>query len=171
MLDLGIHALDALCWVLSLEHITAVQYRDDSDIGLDTEAQADLWLGLPEGRGEVACALEVSRVRTLANRIDIVGERASLRVPITSTGEPVLCHRDHAGVVRTFPIPPRSDIQCFAGQLKAFANTVRGFDTAMADGESQARVLHVIGSCYQLRRPLAFPWQVYAPWNPDAKEL
>ncbi|MBI4323481.1 MAG: Gfo/Idh/MocA family oxidoreductase [Candidatus Omnitrophica bacterium] len=164
LLDQGVHAIDALLWVLSVEAATVMTYRDDGDSGVEAEASAHLTLRLPDGRGEVPCRLEVSRLRRLANRMEVVGERASLCMPLSSLGMPELRREGRMTPAVEPPVVPRTGPQCVAEQLNAFAQAVRGHEAACASGESQRPVLELIETCYRARQPLTFPWQAYVPW-------
>lgn len=164
LIDQGIHLVDSLFWVLSLVGASVVKYVDDGESRIESDAKAHLTLCLPEGRGQVPCILEVSRLRRLGNRIEILGERASLLVPLSSADAPELREGNGTRPALEHPVTPRSGTRCFAEQLKAFARKVRGLEAACADGESQVKVLELVESCYTVREPLTFSWQDYEPW-------
>lgn len=164
-LDLGVHLVDALFWVLSVQEASVTQYLDDGESGVESEAKASLTVRIGESSGEVPCLLEVSRLRRLKNHIEVLGQKASLLIPLSSMGTSHLHCGDESRPVLSHSLPPRSGTDCFAEQIKAFARSVRGLEANYATGESQIQVLELIESCYAARQPLAFSWHDYGPWN------
>lgn len=166
LLDLGVHLVDSLFWILSLKDASVTEYCDDGESGLESEARASLTVRIAESREVIPCLLEVSRFRRLRNCIEVLGEKASLLIPFSSTDTPPRLRED--GESRpAFPdsAPPRSETDCFGEQIKAFARRVRGREANSAAGESQVHVLEIIESCYAVRKSLAFSWQDYGPWT------
>ena len=164
LLDQGVHLLDAVCWVLSLSKVAVRDYADDGASGMEAEAHGVLEADLPEGRGRIALAFELSRLVRLPNGVELRGERATLRIPLSDQRPPIL---EEDGVERpALGAPPasRAPAQSFADQLTAFARRVRGLPSNAADGTSQLEVLGLIDACYRMRRPLTRPWRDYAPW-------
>lgn len=165
LLDLGVHLLDALFWVLSVEDASAAEYFDDGESGMESEAKASLTVRVAENNEAIRCLLEVSRLRRLGNCIEVKGEKASLLIPLSSSETPRLQRNRESRLVFPHPVPRRSEIECFGEQIKAFAKSVRGLQTNVATGKGQVQVLRIIESCFGVRKPLAFPWENYAPWN------
>jgi len=165
LLDLGVHVLDALLWLFSPQGASVLEYEDDGESRVEAEARARLALRLVEAPEGVPCLLEVSRVRRLDNRIAVVGENASLLIPLSSAAAPSLVRNGAVGSLPVSASPPRTARDCFAEQIRAFARAFRGLEATVADGASQIPVLELIESCYAARKPLTFPWQAYAPWN------
>lgn len=165
LLDLGVHFIDALFWVLSVEDASVTEYCDDAESGLETEAKIRLTVRVPERKERVPCLLEVSRLRRLRNCMEVFGEKASILIPLSSTATPHLREHDTSKPALFHPVPPRSETECFGEQMKAFARRVRGLEANCATAESQVHVHKVIASCYAARKPLAFSWQNYEPWH------
>lgn len=166
----AIHLVDALFWILSLAEVSVEEYWDDGETGVESEAKARLSCRLPRGMGQARCLLEASRVRQLANNIQVVGEKASLLMPLSSTIPPEIHEGGNVRPALERPVAHLSGTQCFVEQLKTFAARIRGMDADCADGESQIRVLALIESCYAARKPLTFPWQEYRPWPESGKD-
>lgn len=164
LLDQGVHVLDALQWVLQWSDVAVSAYQDDGDSGVEAEALIELTARLPHQPDRPRCRVEVSRLRHLANTIEIIGGRASLILPIASDAPPVLHEAGRRAPVWN-DFVPASGTRCFVEQLEAFALTVRGQPAVYADGESQVTVLGLIAACYAMRRPLVFGWSAYAPWS------
>jgi UDP-N-acetylglucosamine 3-dehydrogenase len=161
----AIHLVDALFWVLCAERISVENYVDDGESGVESEGRARLRVELPDRRGAVGCTLQVSRVRRLGNSIEVVGDRAMLRIPLSPIDLPLLQTGDTVrAAVDTEEIPHNSP-PVFVRQLKSFAEKVRGAAGDCADGESQIQVLELIEECYRVRKPLSFSWQDYRPWE------
>lgn len=163
----AIHLVDALFWVLCANRISVENYVDDGESGVESEGRARLRVELPDGRGTVGCTVEVSRVRRLGNCIEVVGDRAMLRIPLSPIDLPLLQTDDTVRAAVDTGEIPQNRPPVFVQQLKSFAAKVRGGDGECADGESQIRVLELIEACYRLRTPLWFPWQNYRRWEPS----
>lgn len=166
LLDLGVHVLDALLWLLSPQGARVLEYEDDGESQVEAEARARLTLRLGEAPDGVPCLLEVSRVRRLNNRIAVIGENASLLIPLASAGVPSLVRNGSVGSLPVSAPPPGTARNCFAEQIRTFVRTVRGLEATVADGDSQIPVLELIESCYAVRKPLTFPWRHYGAWHP-----
>lgn len=164
-LDLGVHLIDCLLWLLSLPEASVLEYLDDSESGVESEARATLAVRATQGAGLAPCWLEVSRLRRLPNRVEIFGERGSLSIFLAGGRVPEI--RDTNGTLPrpVFSVMPPG-VNVFAEQLRAFAQRVRGLDANCADGRSQLRVLELVESCYMKRKPISFPWEAYEPWTP-----
>lgn len=167
----AIHLIDALFWMLSLVSASVEEYWDDGETGVESEARGRLALRLPHGRGQVPCFLEASRVRRLANRIEVVGEKASLVIPLSITDTPQIHEAGNIRPALDFLGRAPSGTQCFATQLECFVSRIRGEQADCADGQSQVRVLELIESCYALRKPLVYAWQAYRPWGEDREAV
>jgi predicted dehydrogenase len=165
LLDLGIHVIDSLFWVLSLEEASVTQYCDDGESGMEAEAKAHLTIRLAENRGSVPCLFEVSRLRRLKNCIEILGEKESLIMPLSSSLAPRLRKGGGSKLALAQSVSARTEIECFGEQIKAFVRRLRGLEANCATGESQIHVLKIIESCYAVRKPLALSWQKYGSWN------
>ena len=165
LLDLGVHLIDAIVWILEVEQMTVARYADDGEEGVEAEAEAELQIHMPRHPGPIPCRIETSRLRSLSNCLEVIGERASLRIPLSSTDGPELSISQGTGLARIAAVVPRHGVACFAEQLVAFARRVRGLEADLADGDSQVPVLTVIEACYHQRRPLHWPWDAYRPWD------
>lgn len=165
LLDLGVHLIDALIWVLSVGKPSLTEYYDDAESGVESEAKLRLAVCVTDSEERVPCLLEVSRLRRLRNCIEVLGEKASILIPLSSTATAHLQEHDTSTPVLLHSVPPRSGTECFGEQMKAFARRVRGLEANCATAESQVRVHEVIASCYANRKPLAFSWQNYEPWH------
>lgn len=163
----AVHLVDALFWVLSLSDASVRAYWDDGESGVEAEAKAQLSLQLPVQRERVPCELQASRARRLDNNLQVIGEKATLIIPLSSRDVPEI--HDGASVKCAFEpaAAPQNGALPFAMQLKSFAERIRGFPADCADGESQLRVLGLIESCYAARTPLSFPWEVHQRWPPE----
>jgi len=165
LLDLGTHLVDSLLWVLSREKASVEEYLDDGESGMEAEAMAHITIRLAENKGSVPCILEVSRLRRLKNCIEVLGEKESLIIPLSSTLAPHLRQDGESRLALAQSVLPRSWTECFAEQLKAFVRRIRGLEANCATAVSQVHVLEIIESCYAVRKPLALSWQEYGTWN------
>lgn len=163
-LDKGSHLLDAVLWAIDAKGASILDYRDDAFDGLEAEARGRLSVTLPSGVA-VPCLVEVSHLRRLDNRIAVVGERASLAIPLSGTKGPVLTVGSDPPRPLDASLALRGGPECFAAQLRGFARRVRGLDSPCADGESQIPVLELIEAGYAIRQALTHPWHAYAAWD------
>ena len=100
----------------------------------------------------------------MGNGIEGAGERATLVIPLSSTVMPWIQEQGSTRPAVDASVQPIGGTRCFAEQLTAFAQRVRGQPAACAEGESQLRVLELIEGCYRLRQPLLHPWEAYEPY-------
>ncbi len=163
-LDLGVHLVDCLFWILSLGGASVLEYQDDGGSGVEAEARASLTVVGAPGARSVPCRLEVSWLRRLGNQIEISGERASLRIFLSGPRAPELRGPNGTPPRAVVPLPP-SGINVFAEQLRGFARRVRGVEANCAEGDSQLKVLELVEACYRMRTSLAFPWDPHEPWT------
>jgi predicted dehydrogenase len=166
LIDQGVHLLDALLWVMDAAGASVEEAAHDGDSGVEAEVRARLRLQCAGGRADIPCQIEVSRVRRMANRIDVAGERASLTIPLSSALMPQWQGNGAPQPAVGPDVTPLTGTRCFAEQLDAFARRVRGLEAECAEAESQLRVLELIEACYRARQPLVHPWEAYDPW-PD----
>ena len=160
----AVHMVDALFWVLSLTDASVAEYWDDGESGVEAEARAHLWLQLPAQQERVPCELQASRVRRLDNNLQVIGEKATLVIPLSSTDVSELHDERGVSYVLERPSAPQNGALPFAMQLKKFAERIQGLQSDCADGNSQIRVLELIESCYASRKSLNFPWEVHQRW-------
>lgn len=163
-LDLGVHLVDCLFWILSLGGASVLEYLDDGEGGVEAEARVSLMVVGAPGARSVPCRLEVSWLRRLGNKIEISGERASLRIFLSGLRAPELWRPNGTPPRPVVALPP-SGVNVFAEQLRGFARRVRGVEANCAEGDSQLKVLELVEACYRMRTSLAFPWDPHEPWT------
>ena len=161
-LDLGVHALDTLWFSLPCRSMTLGEYRDDASGGVEAEARARLTLNLGEWGREVPCTVDVSRLRRLRNRLEIVTAEGSVALSLSGEGVPSVRRGQTTGPLAD--VVRRGPVDCFGAQLRAFARAIRGLTHTNADGHSQIRVLETIEAAYAGRDAVVAPWERYAPW-------
>jgi predicted dehydrogenase len=156
LIDLGSHMLDLAVWWLG--EPVLVEYRDDAMGGLEAECSATLsFAGAAAPVKGVVC---LSRLRTLANTVRIVGERRAVEWEVPTDTVHVRPGEGHteAGAAGLPPPPRRSMHELFAEQLRRFARAAAGLGEPAASGESALPVVDLIERCYRERRPVELPW-------------
>jgi len=164
LLDLGVHLVDSLFWILSVHEVSVTAYYDDGESGMESEVKASMTVRMPGVPDSIPCFLEVSRLRRLKNCIQVMGSIATLHVPLSSTDVPRIENAADLRPALPKTAPTRSETDCFAEQIRAFCRKVRGLDATCVTADSQVFVHKTIASCYAIRKPLAFSWQKYEPW-------
>jgi predicted dehydrogenase len=156
LLDLGSHVLDSLLWWIG--PVKDVEYRDDSQGGVEAECWMSLVLQGPHGSVEGSVTL--SRLRKLTRTAQIIGERFTIECDI---GNPSIARLrqgspDGEGVVfalETDSIPN----QRFAEQLRAFARVITTGCAPAVPGDQALSSMALIDRCYRERHPLRYPWE------------
>ena len=159
LIDLGSHVLDLLLWWLG--DAAALEYKDDSLGGVETECRLSLVLHGPAGSVEGTVTL--SRLRKLTNKARIVGDRFTVE-----------CDIDNPVAVRFWPTSSGSEDLVFgldfdslsrqtlddayAEQLRAFARVITTGGNPAVPGESVLGSVALIDRCYRQRQPLELPW-------------
>ena len=165
LIDVGVHLLDALFWALSIESVEVVEYADDSAGGVEAEARGRLLIKLPSAAEPVPCAFEVSRLARLSNCLDILGEKASLRIPLLPGEMPVISEAEGSSRVLKSGEGNATWKNLFEEQIRSFSGLLRGEASTLATGESQIPVLETVEACYARRTSLRLPWQEYVLWS------
>ncbi len=158
LIDLGSHVLDLLLWWFG--DVTALEYKDDSLGGVETDCWLSLVLQGPDG--PVEGTITMSRLRKLCNKARIVGDRFTIECeidnPVTvrfwpsssNDGDPVF------GLDSTMPRQTLDD--AYAEQLRAFAQAIAANCNPVVPGEWALGSVALIDRCYRQRRPLELPW-------------
>ncbi|MDA2934463.1 Gfo/Idh/MocA family oxidoreductase [Acidobacteria bacterium AH-259-D05] len=165
LIDVGVHLLDALFWTLSIENVEVLEYADDNAGGVEAEARGRLLIKLPSAAEAVPCAFEVSRLTRLSNCLDILGEKASLRVPLLPGEMSVIFEAEGSSRVLKSGEEHVTWKDCFGEQIRSFSALLRGEASTLATGESQIPVLETVEACYARRTPFRLPWQEYVLWG------
>jgi predicted dehydrogenase len=157
----GCHDLDLLFWLLG--PFSEFTYASDSAARMEANCVVE---------GVLACgaeaSIEVSRSRTLANRITIEGEHATLIAPLMGETVRVLPAGTEASAFPWPDEPPFDYPATMAAQLADFASAVRGGKAPLADGEAGQAMIDFVAQCYQRRTALTLPWDVPIALEPAA---
>lgn len=171
LIDIGSHMLDLLLWWLG--EAGDLEYRDDSMGG--TEGDCSLNLTLNNAAGPVAGTVLLSRLRQLADRVRIVGDRFTLEYDLSSTGavtlHPANSHAGELSLAACFePASQQTWEEVYAEQLGAFAKAIRGESEAGVSGRDALPSVALIERCYRERRPLSEPWRRTQPRTPHTPQ-
>lgn len=156
LIDLGSHMLDLAIWWFG--EPVLLEYRDDSMGGLEAECSVRLSFTGPQA--PVTGTVSLSRLRTLANTVRIVGEHRAVEWDITTDVVRVQSNAgDSEAGLPGFPQSPRRSMhEMLAEQLRAFARAATGLGEPTVSGEDALTVVGLIERCYRARRPLELPW-------------
>jgi predicted dehydrogenase len=157
LIDLGSHLLDALFWTLDAERAECAVYSDDGESGLEAEGEGELRLNIPGNIKTVPCRFGVSRLRTLANRIEYDMPEGTWIVPVN--GKRVFWRLTDGGT-RNVSVPKVANL--FAAQLRAFVSAARENPPRQQDGK-MLLLPETIAALYAMRRPLSLFWKDYSP--------
>ena len=159
LMDLGSHVLDLLLWWFG--DVVAVEYKDDSLGGVETDSWLSLALQGPAGTVEGTVTL--SRLRKLTNKARIVGDRFTIECeidnPVTARFWPSSSAREDLVFGLDFDSLPRQTLDdVYAEQLRAFARVITTGGDPVVPGEWVLGSVAIIDRCYRERQPLEFPW-------------
>ena len=155
LLDLGVHLIDALLYVLGDPASEVVGYADDGDTGVETEAEARIVFCLAHRR--VDGLVRTSRQRRLPNTIVLHGANGRLTIPLNAL-QPAILSLANGDWPVTGRLP--SAAPCFVAQLEDFGRALRGETHALPSGDSQVSRHELIDRLYAVRTPYVFPWDV-----------
>ena len=157
LIDAGAHTLDMLLWWLG--DYSDVAYWDDAMGGV--EANCRLKLTLKSG---ITGTVELSRTHTLKNAYKIIGDRATIEVPIhdcyvniTFEGSPVY------GQIEAKDLTWSSDaektyLDYMIEQLTDFSESILLGRQPFTPGEEARRSISLIQRCYEMKQPMELPW-------------
>lgn len=154
LLSFGVHALDLLLWWFG--DLRVVRYTDDAAGGVEAECACDLELA---GGAPVHAA--ISRRRALRDTFIVechggtieigIHEPAILRLALPSA--PVC-----VGGIPDLEFERAPLRTVFARQVADFIAAIEGHHPPLVGGAEGRRVVALVETCYQLRRPLRRPW-------------
>jgi predicted dehydrogenase len=155
----GSHVMDSLIWWFG--EPAEIQCRTNAAGGMETDAHVEIVL--PDGAQGV---VELSRTRSLANRIHVWAERGTVQIPL---------YGDHASLSlrgNDFSLSGRANLvatpsareqdlpSVMADQLRAWTRAIGGQPSAIVTGSESRRSIALIEACYQIAKPLPEPWAV-----------
>lgn len=152
LMDLGAHAFDQLLTVFG-QRGRVLSYRDDSRGGIEADCTAELAFG--DARGTVA----LSRVRNLANRLEIECERATLAVALNERFEVTV--RPHGGEPVIVRAPGSIDVpwfESYRAEIDDWLEAISGRKPSELSGLSALPTVALVEACYEKREPLQMPW-------------
>lgn len=153
----GSHVMDSLIWWFG--EPAEIQCSTNANGGMETDALVEMVM--PDGaRGVV----ELSRTRSLGNRIQVWAKRGTVEIPLygdrvtlsLSGSDLTLSGRAGQGLGGA-PID-QDLVSVMADQLRAWAGAIRGQPTDLVTGVESRRSIALIETCYQLAKPLPEPW-------------
>jgi len=159
LIDLGSHVLDLLLWWLG--DAVNVEYRDDSQGGIEAECELSLVMQGPTGL--VPGTVALSRLRQLNDMARIVGEHFTLECDLAVPASVRIWPNTSDGKDVTFELsggasPRQSWDEAYAAQLRAFARTISTGDAPAVSGEQVLSGMALLERCYRERQPLELPW-------------
>jgi predicted dehydrogenase len=155
LLDVGVHALDLVCWWFG--EPDSLSYEDDAMGNL--EANCRINLTYPN---DLAGEVRLSRDTAMANRYAIQFERGEVTWAVGNGNH---LHLRLNGL----PVEWRSELwannspaatyhHSFVHQLQNFVAAARGTEAVLVSAEEGIRSLRLIDTCYRSRQLMAMPW-------------
>ena len=163
LIDLGSHALDLLLWWMG--DAVEVEYRDDSQGGVEAECELSLLMQAPTG--PVPGTVALSRLRQLSDTARIVGEHFTIECDLATPDRVRIWPNTSNGKDLAFELAPgaasgQSWDDMYAEQLRAFARVIVARSTPVVPGERVLSSMALLDQCYRERRPLELPWMRHA---------
>jgi len=160
LMDVGSLVLDLLMWWFG--EPVRVEYRDDLRGGVECECELELEFRNP--RGTIPGKVILSRVRKLRDIVRIDADQMSIVYGFeTNQGLLELIPADRQWqmpfVLDARSLPLQTNIDYFAEQLKNFVDAIRSPEKSAAPAASVLPSLALVEKCYQIRKPLRFPWE------------
>lgn len=156
LFDTGAHVVDALGWWLG--GLRPLACTDDAAGGI--EAESEVAFEYSGGKGEI----RFSRLRELANRIELVGSGATLEIDCFGRWGRL---RNASGSVLfegrfECPDEPSGTVALFQRQFEVFERVIRdGADSDAVTGEVGAATVEFLLRCYEQRVPRRGIWQTH----------
>ena len=156
LIDTGAHTIDSLLdW---LGDFAEVKYFDDAEGGVEANCLLQLKM-----RSGATGTVELSRTRQLRNTAIIHCEHASVEVALggnelnlTLRGQPQVLRGVTANLNR--PRENQNYLRTIADQLQDWVDAINENRHPFVTGESAARSIRLIETCYKARKPLVLPW-------------
>lgn len=156
LMDLGAHVFDQLVAIFD-DAGEVISYRDDSRGGIEADCEAELAFDCAGHR--VHGKVSLSRVRNLANRLEICCEHATLSVPLNERFEVTV--RPHEGAPLAVRAAGPVDVPWFESYRAEFddwlAAIAKGGQPELS-GRSVLPSVTLLEECYRARQPLSVPW-------------
>jgi predicted dehydrogenase/nucleoside-diphosphate-sugar epimerase len=174
-IDLGSHAIDLLDWWLG--ELRPQEFFDDSHGGVESDCEFRFHFGT-HGKG----TMKLSRVRKLANRCVIRGERGELEVGVgfdsamklrVRGGRTSLWGNSQADGHEAGSASEGAT-HAFSSLHEDFAASIREQREPEVGGLQGRKVVGIIRECYGMRRQMVFPWLAPAvppPASPDDRPM
>jgi len=155
----GCHDLDLVTWLLG--PIADIRCLSDSFGG----AEANVTLELTMCTG-VQGRIDLSRTRTLKNRLMIETDHATAEIPllghsakITFAGSPAVTLDGQVELGDHVRNHENLFLGIMAAQLENFAAAIEGRESAMVDGASARATVEIITRCYTSPAPMELAWR------------
>ena len=144
--DVGIHCIDALCYVLgdTVSSVSTLAHRDEAS----GEVESHAVVGLQFASGAMGTVTVTTRA-AYRSLLEVVGARGSLSCEAAMTVEHpmLLVHREGGKVVMEQPV---SNQDAFSRMLDGFAESLQGADTPYrASGMEGVRNQRVLDAAYR----------------------
>jgi predicted dehydrogenase len=156
LIDTGAHTLDCLLdWLGDFAEVT---YSDDAEGGVEANCLLELKM-----RSGATGTVELSRTRHLRNTAIIHCEHATVEVALAGN-EINLTSRSQAYAVRGIagnlnrPNENQNYLRTICEQLQDWIDAINQNRNPLVAGESAARSIQLIETCYKVRQPLVLPW-------------
>lgn len=155
----GCHDLDLIVWLFG--PISDIRCLSDSLEGAEANFTVDMTMATG-----VKGYLELSRTRTLNNRLLIEGEHATADIPllgrtatITFAGSPAIKFDGCAEIGNDARKNENLFFGVMAAQLENFAAAIEGRHLPTVDGASARATVELIQRCYACAAPMELAWR------------
>ena len=162
LIDTGSHLLDRLIWWFGGCEVKLVEYRDDSQYGV--EADCEIRFDLLWGQRKIPCRVELSRTRTLRNTVIFRMREGIVELGANSPNEFSWGTNFLAGTTKsdsllnTLVCERTTPREYFRAQLADFCQAIETKTNPVNSAHENLSAIRLIEECYKQRLPMKMPW-------------
>jgi len=151
LIDAGVHSIDWLLWLFGEPY--KFEYADDNFGGVEANCFCQFF-----HKNQIQGILELSRTRTLSNRLTVYGSKATVAMSVWSPDDWHVLEGNLPPEFATPPVAPEGIKGMFKAQLLNFAAAIQNKQPIMVDDTLGERAVKWVQQCYMTAKRLDLPW-------------